>query len=239
MLEADHLVGRSPRCGLHLDQTYVSSQHASIRWAGDGWEIKDLGSRNGTFVGGTPLKPGQEYPIRKGAILAFGRADQLWELEDESAPQVMAVPADGSPPAVIDGDMLAAPSSDDPQVTIYRGSDGRWRLERPEDVTVVIENQHTFTLDGRTWRFCCPDLVGRTSTTDQPRDVRAVHLEFAVSRDEEYVELRVTSGGHPVDLGSRTHNYLLLTLARHRLHDLARGFSDTTSGWIYQEDLLK
>ena len=49
----------------------VSSIHASLRWQSHGWEVKDLGSRNGTFVNGekvteTVLKPGQV--LRLGQI---------------------------------------------------------------------------------------------------------------------------------------------------------------------------
>jgi hypothetical protein len=40
-------------------------------------------------------------------------------------------------------------------------------------------------------------------------------------------------------LGTRSHNYLLLTLARRRLADKAEGFLDSVCGWIYQEDLLR
>jgi hypothetical protein len=35
-----------------------------------------------------------------------------------------------------------------------------------------------------------------------------------------------------LDLGARAHNYLLLTLARHRLADAAEGHSEDACGWI-------
>jgi len=62
-------------------------------------------------------------------------------------------------------------------------------------------------------------------------------LSFSVSRDEEHVELQVRCGGRTFDMGARTHNYLLLTLARRRLADAAEGTPETSCGWIYQEDL--
>jgi hypothetical protein len=60
---------------------------------------------------------------------------------------------------------------------------------------------------------------------------------FSVSRDEEHVHLHTTCGGSSFDMGARSHNYLLLTLARRRLEDAKEGTGDTACGWIYQEDL--
>jgi hypothetical protein len=57
-------------------------------------------------------------------------------------------------------------------------------------------------------------------------------LSFGVSKDEEYVRLHVRQGRLALDLGARAYNYLLLTLARHRLADAAEGCSEDASGWI-------
>src|SRR5688572_8838092 len=44
-LMAEHLIGRGPQCALRLDPKYVSTQHAVIRWSGNGWELIDRASR--------------------------------------------------------------------------------------------------------------------------------------------------------------------------------------------------
>ncbi|MGC4086588.1 MAG: FHA domain-containing protein [Polyangiaceae bacterium] len=49
-LRADTLVGRSPRAELQLTGKAVSEFHARIRWEGDAWMLRDLGSTNGTWV---------------------------------------------------------------------------------------------------------------------------------------------------------------------------------------------
>jgi len=51
-LHGDHDIGRSERSRLVLTHPAVSSFHALIRWVGDRWMLRDLGSRNGTFVNG-------------------------------------------------------------------------------------------------------------------------------------------------------------------------------------------
>src|SRR5262245_46817684 len=94
-LESEHLVGRSPRAALQLDSSFVSSQHATIRWVGDGWELKDLGSRNGTAVDGAPVPAGQAVRLHAGTTVSFGRAEQTWTLKDDSPPRAHVTPLDG------------------------------------------------------------------------------------------------------------------------------------------------
>lgn len=96
-LDAEHVIGRAPTCALCLPHRYVSARHAVIRWNGGKWELRDLGSRNGTFQDGSRLNPEETYPLCVGSNVAFGKlhADQ-WELLDESAPSAIAVPVFGS-----------------------------------------------------------------------------------------------------------------------------------------------
>jgi pSer/pThr/pTyr-binding forkhead associated (FHA) protein len=240
LLEPEHLIGRTPTSALGLPHRYISAQHAAIRWNGNRWELRDLGSRNGTFLDGTRLKSGEECPLHVGSKMAFGKlVAEQWELVDESAPQVMAVPVDGGDPALLDGDLLALPSNDDPRVTIYRNPEGAWVLEQPDESIAPITNLQTFEVDGRTWRFCCTESVRTTSLAVAPAELEVRHLQlsFSVSRDEEHVQLHMTCGGSSFDMGARSHNYLLLTLARRRLEDADEGVAETTCGWLYQEDL--
>lgn len=67
-------------------------------------------------------------------------------------------------------------------------------------------------------------------------ELQRASLSFSVSRDEEYVRLRVLQGSLTLDLGDRAHNYLLLTLARRRLADAAGGCSEEASGWVSLEE---
>jgi pSer/pThr/pTyr-binding forkhead associated (FHA) protein len=91
LLEAEHFVGRGSSCALCISHRYVSAQHAVLRWSGDHWTVKDLGSRNGTFVDGVRLRAGEELPLRVGSRLAFGKRDDEWRLDDAGAPASMAV----------------------------------------------------------------------------------------------------------------------------------------------------
>jgi hypothetical protein len=48
----DCVLGRSPHCFVVLSAEQVSREHAIVRLVGDGLEIEDLSSRNGTLVNG-------------------------------------------------------------------------------------------------------------------------------------------------------------------------------------------
>jgi hypothetical protein len=238
VLEADHTVGRLPNSSLVLDQTYVSKRHAILHYSGERWEIRDLGSRNGSYVNGQPVKAGVDVPLMRGFRISFGKLEQEWEFVDDGPPLVMAVPLGGGEPVTLEGEMLALPSPDDPQVTIYTNTQGAWVLEQPDSIT-EIANQQTFEVGRRIFRFSCPDKISKTALADADTDLRVEHLHllFSVSRDEEFVQLRVACGAMQFDLGSRQHNYLLLTLARKRQQDAAEGIPETACGWIYLEDL--
>ena len=66
-------MGRSPDCtvvlsGAHLD--VVSALHAEVRHGSTGWQLKDLGSRNGTFLNGHRLTG--EARLRAGDVIGLG-----------------------------------------------------------------------------------------------------------------------------------------------------------------------
>jgi len=63
-------VGRSADCDLRIVRDTVSSLHAAIEWQGDGWYLRDLGSRNGTALGGKFITGWTRLEV--GAQLEFG-----------------------------------------------------------------------------------------------------------------------------------------------------------------------
>ncbi|TMQ69931.1 MAG: FHA domain-containing protein, partial [Candidatus Eisenbacteria bacterium] len=71
-LESDVVqIGRSSRSDVHLPDATVSKSHAEIVRAGDGWLIRDLGSRNGTRVNGVEAR--EPISIKDGDVLEIGK----------------------------------------------------------------------------------------------------------------------------------------------------------------------
>ena len=48
--ESPTVIGRSPECGIFLDDVTVSRRHAVFTQDGDRWRLEDQGSLNGTFI---------------------------------------------------------------------------------------------------------------------------------------------------------------------------------------------
>ena len=53
--EAGTVIGRNPECALVLDDDFASGRHAKIFHRDGAWFVEDLGSTNGTFLGGERL----------------------------------------------------------------------------------------------------------------------------------------------------------------------------------------
>jgi pSer/pThr/pTyr-binding forkhead associated (FHA) protein len=68
--QAPVLIGRAPECTLVLDDDYASGRHARLFPQAGDWVVEDLGSTNGTFLGGTrvtePTRIEAGVPVRVG-----------------------------------------------------------------------------------------------------------------------------------------------------------------------------
>jgi DNA-binding winged helix-turn-helix (wHTH) protein len=68
--DGDNIVGRDLGVELRMDNPGVSRRHARLHLSDTGLTIEDLGSKNGTFVGDTPVSA--ITPIADGDQLRFG-----------------------------------------------------------------------------------------------------------------------------------------------------------------------
>jgi hypothetical protein len=60
----------------------ISRFHAEIEWMGDRYIARDLGSRNGTFVNGQRLVPGDATPLSAGDGLKLSVVEFVVELDE-------------------------------------------------------------------------------------------------------------------------------------------------------------
>jgi len=231
------LVGRSLRCDLQIDDRVVSSEHARIDWNDGTWEVRDLGSRNGTFVDGQRLGAGSSAPFAAGSSLIFGAPRHSFEVVCSVPPRAAAVDDDSGDIEFERGGLIAL--SDDPPVSVQRQEDGSWILEsdRGESPAVPLS---VVTIQGRTWRLHLPEGDANTAhhaTDGPPVSLSAVELRFRVSRDEERVQVELRHRAEVIDLGQSQAFYVLLTLARLRRDDTTD--PPDNRGWVEVDELLR
>jgi pSer/pThr/pTyr-binding forkhead associated (FHA) protein len=238
-LSSRYVVGRSPASNLHLASRLASSTHAEILWNGSSWELRDLGSRNGTFLGARRLEIGERVIIRRGTRIAFGEAEDLFELVDDGPPGAVAASDDGQRQEAEDG-LLILPDPEQPVFTIFNEGGGQWVAESSDGTRQRLSDGDTLDIDGQRWRIELPVVSELTWQPGAAQMVlRRLTMRFAVSRDEEQVELTLIQGNQVVVLPSRTHYYLLLTLARARLDAQASvDVTEAEAGWVHVSDLL-
>lgn len=240
VLLRDNLIGRSPDCYLQLEHPSVSGRHASVRWNGEVWELQDLGSTNGTYLDGTRIEVGVRPLLKEGSTLNFGTDPTEWVLIDASSPGPMAVALGSSRVVHEYAGLLALPSPDDPQVTIYRDCDGRWVAEEASG-TRRLHNSDVIAVGGVSWRFDAGGAVVATTGSQEGIPIPSnIQLEFMVSLNEEQVDIVVVHAAKRMSLKPRAHHYLLLTLARQRIIDQADvRLPESSHGWIDRDQLLK
>ncbi len=231
-----HVVGRSRAALLQLESSTISGVHALIEWSdGQGWSVRDLGSKNGTFVDGRRLFHGAAAALASGARIAFGGEDEVWHLADARAPGPVARSASGiySFPEL---GMIALPSPERPELTVIV-EDGRCFVEGEAGRIELVDGAPLST-PSETWTLVIPELLRETTRSTHAPSVGDLALSFFVSLDEENVELLVTGGGLDVRVPHRSHHYLLLTLARRRLDDaVVKTLPAGEHGWIDAESL--
>jgi two-component system response regulator AtoC len=67
-------LGRAEECDVSVQHESVSRRHALLSWTDGAWAIEDLGSSNGTFVGGARLAKGVPHAFEPGAVVGLGEA---------------------------------------------------------------------------------------------------------------------------------------------------------------------
>lgn len=232
------LIGRSRDCDLVLRARDVSSRHATLEWNGADWQLRDLGSRNGTWLEGQRLAGDARPVVCAGARMRFGN-DSAWILEDASPPELMARSLNDGACRRAQGGYLALPSADAPERCVYRDRQGRWVVSGDRGDTHAIDDRELLVMaDASAWRIHLPDADASTWQEDPAgRGLARLRLLLAHSRDEEYVEAVALCGDERLDLKARAHHYTLLILARRRLADRAAGLTEAEEGWIRQDEL--
>jgi DNA-binding response OmpR family regulator len=87
------VIGRDPTCDIIIPDRQVSRRHASLRRVDGGFELEDLGSKNGTHINGAPLarpqrlQDGDLIQVALVAKLAYVGSEATVPLRIETTPE--------------------------------------------------------------------------------------------------------------------------------------------------------
>ena len=102
------LVGRSRNCGLRIESSEVSSEHARIGFEEDAFWVEDLGSTNGTFVGEERVSGRRSLEagevVRMGIetnLVGITSIEQLSEIGHKQAAESLPLPTKRKYPCLI------------------------------------------------------------------------------------------------------------------------------------------
>ena len=235
-MPARMLVGRSPTCFLRINEERVSGEHALLQWTGDHWTVRDLGSRNGTYLDGRRLEVGSTETCRAGAKIAFGDPKATHTLSDAGPPTAVAVELKSRQVVEATNGLLALPSAESPDTVIYQDDQGVWVQESKGEMAPA-EDQEVLYLDNQGWCLFLPGEATVTPLVHAEKTLAGVSFQFEVSRDEEHVVLSLQHGKDITRLEPREHHYVLLVLARARAKDAE--LPPAERGWVDKDELQR
>ena len=239
-LPSPAIVGRGPGLSIQTTNRMASNAHAEFRWTGTAWVLRDLGSKNGTFVGSQRLDAGETVPIMVGSHLAFGDTEDRYEVTDLEPPAASAQADDGTVRQA-EGGILVLPDDDNPEFTVSEEGPGGWFMEDASGARQRIADQARLHSGGRSWRLDLPVVPEPTlGQGDHVLYLGSLGLRFQVNRSEEHIEITILHRTRAIPLPTRAHCELLLCLGQARRDDNQNpSLSDSERGWVYVEDLLE
>jgi pSer/pThr/pTyr-binding forkhead associated (FHA) protein len=220
--------------------------HAVLEWFHDGWQLRDL-SRNGTWLNGARVKPAENIPLTLGDTFCLGARDgSAWELVDDVAPCSLLLAESSRATTLPLTSYLFLPDEAHPQLVIHYSNLRRsWMYHTigPGDrdpPEYPLQHNQRMEAAGQAWRVFLADSASATELVPGTSQ-RLADFEFLydLSLDEEITRLRLRREEREIDLGERSHHYLLLHLARHRAEEAAAGLDGKSQGWVDTDRLAR
>jgi pSer/pThr/pTyr-binding forkhead associated (FHA) protein len=240
VLRAEHVFGRNAlRADTALDDPGISLMHAVVRWRNGRWLLSDH-SRNGTFVDGRVLVPGEPFALEVGAEVRLGLGSGMaWRVQDVSEPVDALVPPDSSQPVITLAPHNLLPSAEAPELSIFQAQPGLWMLEQNGETRALKDGDRVQVGGAGLYRYVAAAPMDDTQVAEIAREAEAPRLVMRLSLDEEHASLEVDEGVVKTDLGERSHHYCLATLARRRMADQERGIEPGAQGWLGSAELSR
>ncbi len=218
-----------------LQHAFISKLHAIIEWREPYWYIKDV-SKNGIKLNGKIIPAQKQLPLDKGDVVDFaGMNEVTLTMVSLDAPQAMLINTEQPSEITPLAESVLLPNETSPELALYLCPDReQWFAD---DIARGVEvgpfdHNDAIEIENKTWKFL---LVAEDDATKEfdPKQTTLdeIIFRFDLSQDEESTNLTLIQNGLEIDLGERSHHYLLVHLLRHRLDD--------HSGWLDSQLLMK
>ncbi len=234
VLRNPHTFGRSATsCNTLLAGTKVSRLHCSIHWNGSYWLLQDS-STNGCFINQVRMTKTKMKRLKQADKLNFADLDsETWQLIDDSEPKSMLVPLNNNVPNIALEQVFVLPDENSPEITLYLSPERRWLAESNTGTVELSSGDNVKTSKGD-WYFVgnYPEAETCFVNNFHQEQVLTVSAEFTVSQNEEHVSISLTIADKTIDLGIRSHHYLILILARKWQEDNSNNRQNSERGWI-------
>ena len=130
---ANFTLGRGDDVELQVPDKGVSRRHAEVFRLGELHFVRDLGSRNGTFLDDARVAGGEASPLASGSRLRFGRESPAWDVASVDAPALMAVQIETGASRTAEGGYLVLPDGETAEYCIYQDPQDAWICEHRGD----------------------------------------------------------------------------------------------------------
>lgn len=204
-------IGKGPRNDIVIADPAVSAAHALVRFEGDAYTIKDIGSRNGTFVNGERVTGSR--PLNHGDVIGMGLSKLTFRLSDYSETgaidldELAAAAAPKAPPPLTEESLALAVVSaglvSKKDVDRFRTDASGRRLYRALIEARLANEERLRDVMSRTFQIPAVDL--HTATIDEgvaaefPPKLAREHQVFAFAKEADALLLAVAD---PTDTGA-------------------------------------
>lgn len=224
-----------------IDKPVISRHHAIIELSSGKWQLRDV-STNGVWLNDKKIDKNISYTLSINDKIDFAIVGENSFVVGNLDTAGRYLVSQSSPQQAIEiHDQMVLPNEENPQFIVYHDKIiDYWFIEdlNTNDRQALFDGGIVRVM-GTQFQYLCTTELQATEVSHVTHDVSLCSLQFNVSQDEENTHLKVLLNNKEFDLGTRTHHYLLLLLARYRINDKNTGTELSMQGWQYREQLAK
>lgn len=242
-------IGRAPENGLVIADQTVSSNHASMWIEGGAVWLKDLGSRNGTFVNdqrikgamqvhpGNAIRLGPDMELRLHGEEAGGAEFLALIVEDQVSKVQFPIRGERFRIGGADDDHLTIPDAEPALATLLVYDDGEVYLGGDEGEEQQLKAGDAFEVAGRTFKLLAlAPTYTATVEAEQAQYPYILNVTLdGISGPEAMIIDERSQRSHRVDAENRA--ILLYVLGKQWLVDKEKGLGRTDIGWCSDSDV--